>query len=70
MLHCPNWTKLQYLSEVMVGSLADIKHFWHEAGLSLDFSAEEVIGLIEALFAESPLRRQAIGEIRRGAAPR
>jgi centromere/kinetochore protein ZW10 len=70
MLHCPNWTKLQYLSEVMVGSLADIKHFWHEAGLSLDFSAEEVVGLIEALFAESPLRRQAIGEIRRGAAPR
>jgi centromere/kinetochore protein ZW10 len=70
VLHCPNWTKLQYLSEVMVGSLADIKHFWHEAGLSLDFSAEEVVGLIEALFAESPLRRQAIGEIRRGAQPR
>jgi centromere/kinetochore protein ZW10 len=67
---CPNWIKFQYLGEIMVSSLADIKYSWHEGGMNLDFGPEEVVGLIEALFAESPLRRAAIGEIRRSAAGR
>jgi centromere/kinetochore protein ZW10 len=67
---CPNWIKFQYLGEIMVSSLADIKYSWHEGGMNLDFGPEEVVGLIEALFADSPLRRAAIGEIRRSAAGR
>jgi centromere/kinetochore protein ZW10 len=39
---------------------------WREGELSLEFGAEEVVGLVEALFAESPLRREAVREIRQG----
>ncbi|KAK4500096.1 hypothetical protein PRZ48_008282 [Zasmidium cellare] len=65
-IYCPNWLKFQYLGELMESSLADIKYLWNEGELSLEFDAEEVVGLVEALFAESGLRRQAIQEIRRG----
>lgn len=65
-VYCPNWLKFQYLAEILESSLADIKYLWKEGELSLEFEAEEIVGLIEALFAESPLRRGAIGEIRRG----
>jgi centromere/kinetochore protein ZW10 len=65
-VYCPNWLKFQYLAEIMESSLADIKYLWGEGELSLEFEAEEVVGLIEALFAESGLRRSAIVEIRRG----
>lgn len=64
-VYVPNWFKLQYLREIMVSSLADIKYMWNESELSQEFEAEEVVGLIEALFAESIHRRQAIQEIRR-----
>ncbi|SMY26046.1 unnamed protein product [Zymoseptoria tritici ST99CH_1A5] len=66
-VYCPNWLKFQYLAEIMESSLADIKYLWGEGELSLEFEAEEVVGLIEALFAESGLRRSAIAEIRGGA---
>lgn len=65
-IYCPSWLKFQYLAEIMESSLADIKYLWKEGELSLEFDAEEVVGLMEALFAESQLRRQAIQEIKRG----
>ncbi|EME80154.1 uncharacterized protein MYCFIDRAFT_141716 [Pseudocercospora fijiensis CIRAD86] len=65
-VYCPNWLKFQYLGEILVGTLADIKYLWSEGELSLEFEAEEVVGLIEALFAESRHRREAIQGIRRG----
>jgi protein transport protein DSL1/ZW10 len=65
-IYCPNWLKFQYLAEIMDSSLIDIKYLWSEGELSLEFAADEVEGLIEALFAESQMRRQAIQEIRRG----
>jgi centromere/kinetochore protein ZW10 len=61
-VYCPNWLKFQYLAEIMESSLADIKYLWKEGELSLEFEAEEVVGLVEALFAESQLRRGAIGD--------
>jgi protein transport protein DSL1/ZW10 len=64
-IYVPNWFKFQYLSEILEGSLADIKYLWAEGELKLEFEAEELIDLIEALFAESEHRRKAIGEIRR-----
>jgi centromere/kinetochore protein ZW10 len=60
-----NWLKFQYLINILDSSLADIKFLWSEGELSLEFSPEEVIDLIEALFAESDHRRRAIAEIRR-----
>ncbi len=65
-VYCPTWLKFQYLAEILVSSLADIRWMWTEGELSLEFAAEEVVELVEALFAESELRRTAVREIRRG----
>lgn len=65
-IYCPNWLKFQYLAEILESSLADIKYLWKEGELSLEFDAEEVVDLIEALFADSDLRRKAVADIRRG----
>ncbi|KAJ9645135.1 ribosome biogenesis protein ytm1 [Coniosporium tulheliwenetii] len=64
-VYTPNWLKFQYLAEILESSLADIKWMWTEGELKLEFDADEIIELIEALFAESPYRRSAIAEIRR-----
>lgn len=64
-IYTPNWFKFQYLSEILDSSLADIKYFWTDGGLRLELEGEEVVGLIEALFAPSDHRRRAIAEIRR-----
>ncbi|KAI9655653.1 MAG: ribosome biogenesis protein ytm1 [Alyxoria varia] len=63
-LYTPDWIKFQYLSEIMESSLADIRYLWTEAQLKLEFEAEEVVDLVEALFADTTHRRQAINEIR------
>ncbi|KAL4964715.1 uncharacterized protein BDV14DRAFT_71303 [Aspergillus stella-maris] len=60
-----NWLKFQYLINILESSLADIKFLWTEGELFLEFSAEEVIDLIKALFAESDYRRKAIADIKR-----
>jgi len=64
-VYTPNWFKFQYLSEILDSSLADIKYLWTDGELKLEMEAEEVIGLIEALFAPSDHRRKAIAQIRR-----
>jgi len=64
-VYTPQWFKFQYLSEILESSLADIKFLWIEGELRLEFEVEEVIDLIEALFAESEHRRRAITEIKR-----
>jgi centromere/kinetochore protein ZW10 len=64
-VYTPNWLKFQYLASILESSLADIKYLWQEGELRLEFSAEEVVDLIEALFADSEHRRKAIGDIRR-----
>ncbi|KAL3468359.1 hypothetical protein BJX64DRAFT_245669 [Aspergillus heterothallicus] len=60
-----NWLKFQYLINILESSLADIKFLWVEGELSFEFSVDEVVDLIEALFAESDYRRKAIADIRR-----
>lgn len=64
-VYVPNWFKFQYLINILESSLADIKYLWTEGELRLEFSPDEVIDLIKALFAESDYRRKAIAEIRR-----
>ena len=64
-VYVPNWLRFQYLSNILESSLVDIKYLWTEGELSLEFTADEVTELIEALFAESSHRRNAIAEIRR-----
>jgi centromere/kinetochore protein ZW10 len=64
-IYTPNWFKFEYLREILDSSLADIKYFWTDGGLKLELEGEEVVSLIEALFAPSDHRRRAIAEIRR-----
>ena len=60
-----NWLKFQYLSQILDSTLVDIKYLWTEGELRLEFSADELADLIQALFADSEHRRRAIAEIRR-----
>ncbi|KAL8764401.1 MAG: hypothetical protein Q9184_000106 [Pyrenodesmia sp. 2 TL-2023] len=64
-VYAPGWFKFQFLSEILDSSLVDIKYLWTEGGLQLEYDTEEVVDLIEALFADSEHRRKAIAEIRR-----
>ncbi|OOF97861.1 hypothetical protein ASPCADRAFT_205131 [Aspergillus carbonarius ITEM 5010] len=64
-VYVQNWLKFQYLINILESSLADIKFLWLEGELRLEFSPEEVVDLVEALFAESDYRRKAIADIRR-----
>ncbi|OJD28127.1 hypothetical protein ACJ73_00475 [Blastomyces percursus] len=64
-IYVPNWLKFQYLTNILESSLADIKYLWTEGELQLEFSPEEVMNLIKALFADSDHRRRAIADIRR-----
>jgi len=64
-VYTPYWLKFQYLTNILESSLVDIKYLWTEGELSLEFGAEELIDLIEALFADSEHRRKAVGGIRR-----
>ncbi|PGH15852.1 hypothetical protein AJ80_05383 [Polytolypa hystricis UAMH7299] len=64
-MYVSNWLKFQYLMNILESSLADIKYLWTEGELKLEFSPEEVVDLINALFADSDHRRRAITEMRR-----
>jgi centromere/kinetochore protein ZW10 len=66
-VYTPSWLRFVYLGELLEASLADIKFLWTEGELSLEFEADEVVELIQALFAESEHRRGAIREIKRSA---
>jgi centromere/kinetochore protein ZW10 len=63
-VYVANWLKFQYMINILESSLADIKYLWTEGELSLEFSADEVVDLIRALFAESAHRRSAIAAIK------
>lgn len=64
-VYTPGWLKFQYLANILESSLVDIKFLWEEGELSLEFDIDELVELIEALFADSEHRRRAIGEMRR-----
>lgn len=63
-VYTPDWFRFVYLGEILEASLADIKYLWTEGELGLEFEMGEVIELIEALFADSEYRRNAIRDIR------
>lgn len=58
------WMRLKFLSEVMQSNLSDIKYFWFESDLSLYFTADEVINLINLSFENNLNVRQAKKEIK------
>ncbi|KAI5305385.1 ribosome biogenesis protein ytm1 [Ascosphaera pollenicola] len=64
-VYVPKWLKFQYLINILESSLADIKYLWIEGELSLEYTEDEIVDLLEALFADSEHRRKAISEIKR-----
>lgn len=64
-VYTSGWLKFQYLTNILESSLVDIKFLWEEGELSMEFDVDELVELIEALFADSEHRRRAIGEMRR-----
>ena len=63
-VYVSNWLKFQYLINILDASLVDIRYLWTQGELSLEYTPDELIDLIEALFQESSHRRSAIAAIR------
>ena len=63
--HVPSWLKMSYLSELLRASLVDIAYLF-ETGALIDYTSEELVGLIMALFADSEKRDKTIERIERG----
>lgn len=64
-VYVSNWLRFRYLAEILESKLVDIKYLWTEGELSLEFTEEEIIDLIKALFADTHHRKEAVAEIRR-----
>jgi centromere/kinetochore protein ZW10 len=65
-----NWLKLNFLSEVLQSDLKDLKYLWFESDLSLYFTAQEIVDLIELSFEMNHRTRDAIREIQGNKTPR
>ncbi|KAA1108902.1 hypothetical protein PGT21_028584 [Puccinia graminis f. sp. tritici] len=57
--YVPSWFKFCFLSELLEASMADIMWMYQEGHLG-EFSQQEIVGLIKALFADSHLRAKNI----------
>ncbi|TBU47577.1 hypothetical protein BD309DRAFT_951562 [Dichomitus squalens] len=60
-----SWLKFSYLSELLEASIADISYLFEEGAL-VDFEINELVKLVKALFAETPLRASTINKLQQG----
>ncbi|KAF9477590.1 hypothetical protein BDN70DRAFT_880982 [Pholiota conissans] len=60
--YVPSWLKFSYLSELLEASLADITYLF-EQGALVDFQVDEIVNLLRALFADTPLRTNTISNV-------
>ena len=58
-----SWLRLKYLSEVLQSNLRDIRYLWMESELSLYFTKDEVVDLINLSFEDNARTREVIKEI-------
>ncbi|KAG8862148.1 hypothetical protein FRB96_002178 [Tulasnella sp. 330] len=63
--HVPSWLKFSYLAELLEASMADISYLFDE-GTLVDFEVDELVRMVQALFAETPLRAKTIEKISAG----
>lgn len=61
----PSWLKFSYLSELLGASMADLTYLFDEGAL-VDFEIEELVKLVRALFADTPLRAKTLNKIMSG----
>ena len=62
LYYTPSLIKCQYLAEILQSRLAEILHLYKNYSL-VDFTVQELVKLITALFAPSEHRRKAIDDI-------
>ncbi|KAJ0307586.1 hypothetical protein COL5a_000445 [Colletotrichum fioriniae] len=67
--YAATWLRLKYLSEVLQSNLNEVKYLWCDSELSLYFSADEVVDLVEASFDANPRMRETIRAIRETPSP-
>ncbi|KZL68237.1 is centromere binding protein at prophase [Colletotrichum incanum] len=67
--YAATWLRLKYLSEVLQSNLNEVRYLWNDSELSLYFSADEVVDLIEASFDANPRMRETIRAIRENPSP-
>ncbi|KAH9846124.1 hypothetical protein C2E23DRAFT_605268 [Lenzites betulinus] len=63
--YVPSWLKFSYLSELLEASIADISYLFEEGAL-VDFEIDELVKLVRALFADTPLRANTINKLVQG----
>ncbi|KAG1746530.1 uncharacterized protein EDB91DRAFT_1117434 [Suillus paluster] len=63
--YVPSWLKFSYLSELMEASMADLTYLFEEGAL-VDFEVDELVKLVRALFADTPLRTKTLDKIMGG----
>ncbi|KAH9913967.1 uncharacterized protein BXZ73DRAFT_106752 [Epithele typhae] len=63
--YVPSWLKFSYLSDLLEASIADISYLFEEGAL-VDFEIEELVKLVKALFADTPLRANTIQRLQQG----
>ncbi|SHO76247.1 Uncharacterized protein MSYG_0585 [Malassezia sympodialis ATCC 42132] len=64
----PSYFKFAYLPDILQGSMADLEYllFGNESGSALcDYTREEMVMLVRALFADTPNRRRLLDGIQR-----
>ncbi len=62
--YAASWLRLQYLSEVLQSNLREVRYLWTESELSLYFTVDEVVDLINLSFEDNAKSREVIKEIR------
>ncbi|ROW02965.1 hypothetical protein VSDG_01799 [Cytospora chrysosperma] len=70
MQYAGSWMRLKYLSEVLQSNLRDVRFLWMESELSLYFTVDEVIDLINLSFEDNARTREIIREITSNPLPR
>ncbi|KAG1881120.1 hypothetical protein F4604DRAFT_1746558 [Suillus subluteus] len=63
--YVPSWLKFSYLSELLEASMADLTYLFEEGAL-VDFEVDELVKLVRALFADTPLRTKTLDKIMGG----
>ncbi|WVR03235.1 hypothetical protein IAU60_000226 [Kwoniella sp. DSM 27419] len=64
VLHVGGWLKFCYISEILQASLVDITYLL-DSGSLVDFTPDELVGLVRALFATSEKRDGVVDRIER-----
>ncbi|KAF3771028.1 hypothetical protein M406DRAFT_247508 [Cryphonectria parasitica EP155] len=63
MQYAPSWMRLKYLSEVLQSNLRDVRFLWMDSELSLFFTVDEVVDLINLSFEDNARTREVLKEI-------